>query len=519
MTAAAAATLVAALVSGAALHFALTRVGRRLPLWLARRRGAAAPHGARRPRGLALSVLVLQVSVWLGAAWLATNQFASLRAARGSAADLVLRSLRTPLFTMDDRSYAALDLIVLPALVIAVWLVVSGATRLFRSQVLAAAGFESGAQETLSVLLRYALAFFGTIVVLQAWGVDLRTFAVLASVLGVGIGFGLRNIANNFISGLLINLERPIRPGDFVHVGEFEGTVLRVGARSTEIRTIDQVSILVPNSRFLEREVVNWSHGDPLSRVHVRIGVEYGSDVRRVRHALLAAARDHRAVQREPRPKVEFRGFGESSLEFELLVWTRDPRHQEALVSDLNFRIEASLRRSGLRVPFPQHELHVSWPTLERAVHGWAREHLPGGLPEEAEESPLSDALAHEDDLAERGPEEWSEAEVEAWAEKLHGPGGVELAERRWLLTRYPSCFVGSEAVDWLARNAGLSRQEAVAAGERMLRRGLVRHVLDEHGFHDGRFYYRFAAAPAEGAEGAVTSPRTPASQATRRMP
>jgi small-conductance mechanosensitive channel len=489
------ATLVAALAGGGLLHFALTRAGRRIPLWLARRQGTTAAHERRHPRGLALSLLALQLAVWLGAAWLATQQFELLREGRGRAADLLVRSLRTPLFTMDERSYAALDLIVLPALVIAVWLVVSGAMRIFRSRVLAAAGFESGAQETLSVLLRYALAFFGTLVVLQAWGVDLRTFAVLASVLGVGIGFGLRNIANNFISGLLIGLERPIRPGDFVHVGEFEGTVLRVGPRSTEIRTIDQVSILVPNSRFLEREVVNWSHGDSLSRVHVRIGVEYGSDVRRVRHALLAAARDHRGVVRDPRPKVEFRGFGESALQFELLVWTRDPRRQHELVSDLNFRIEASLRRSGLRVPFPQHELHVRWPTLERAVHGWAGAHLPGGLPDEPEEAPLSDTVAHEDDLAERGPEEWSDAELLAWADKLGGPGGVPLADRRWLLTRYPSCFVGSEAVDWLARNAGLSRREAVAAGERMLRGGLIRHVLDEHGFHDGRFFYRFASA------------------------
>ena len=517
MTAASAARLAAALVAALLLHFALARAGRRLPLWRARRRGVPATGPAERPRGLALAVLALQGGVWLAAAWVATSQLETLRAGRASLGALVLRSLRAPLFTLDARSYTSFDLLVLPALVIAAWVAASGVARLVRSQVLAPAGFEPGAQETLSVLLRYALAFLGTVVVLQAFGVDLRTFAILASVLGVGIGFGLQNIANNFVSGLLINVERPIRPGDFVRVGDFTGTVQRVGARSTEILTLDQVSILVPNARFLETEVVNWSHRDPLSRVHVPVGVEYGSDVHRVRHALLDAARGHRAVLREPRPVVQLRGFGESAMDFELLVWTRDPRTQQMLVSDLNFRIEESLRRAGLRVPFSQHDLHVRWPTLERAVEGWAREHLPGGLPAppEAEEALVE---APEDALAEHGPEEWSEAEVAAWAEKLAGPGGVAIADRRWLFTLHRRCFVGSEAVDWLVCNAGLTRPEAVALGERFVRQGLVGHVLDEHGFRDGRFYFRFLGPGAlAAAQSGVTAGDVPASEPARR--
>jgi small-conductance mechanosensitive channel len=511
VTAAAAAAGVAALGAAGLLHFALARLSRRIPLWLARRRGERA-RAAPRPRPLALLVLALQASVWLAAAWLATEPFPVLRASRATAGDLLLRSLRMPLFTLDERSYAALDLLVLPALVAAVWLAVSGITRLVRSQVLAAAGFDASAQETLSVLLRYALAFLGTLVVLQAWGVDLRSLAILASVVGVGIGFGLQNIANNFVSGLLINLERPIRPGDFVHVGEFAGTVQSVGARSTSIRTLDQVSILVPNARFLETEVVNWSHGDPLSRVHVPVGVEYGSDVARVRHALLSAAREHRAVLREPRPRVQFLGFGQSSLDFELLVWTRDPRNQQALVSDLNFRIEEGLRRAGLRVPFPQQDLHLRWPTLERVVESWARTHLPdavlaeGGSPEPL---PLEGS---EEDPAERGPEDWSDDEVRAWAERMRGPQGVPVEDRRWLLSVHRACFVGSEAVDWLVRAAGLTRPEATAVGGRMVGLGLVRHVLDEHGFHDGRLYYRFAEAPR------VTRAAAPASERLGRI-
>jgi small-conductance mechanosensitive channel len=320
---------------------------------------------------------VLQTLAWLAATWLATEQFPVLREARREAASIVEQSLMAPLFSADDRSYSTRDLLVLPLLVIGVWVGATGLTRLFRSQVLEAAGVESGAQETLSMLLRYGVSLVGTVVVLQVWGVDLRSFAILASVLGVGIGFGLQNIANNFVSGVLINAERPVRPGDFVRVGEFMGSVVRVGGRSTAIRTLDHVTILVPNSRLLDGEVVNWSLGDPVTRVHVPVGVAYGSDVQRVRHALLAVARGHRGVLRDPRPEVQLRRFGESSLDFELLVWTSDPRNQVRLVSDLNFRIESALRTSGIRIPFPQRDLHLSSPALESALAAWTRRSQP----------------------------------------------------------------------------------------------------------------------------------------------
>jgi hypothetical protein len=205
---------------------------------------------------------------------------------------------------------------------------------------------------------------------------------------------------------------------------------------------------------------------------------------------------------------VQFLRFGESSLDFELLVWTRDPRNQQVLVSDLNFRIEESLRRSGLRVPFPQQDLHVRWPTLERVVEGWARKHLPDADREGAagpEPLPLEGS---EEDLAERGPEDWSDDEVRAWAERMRGPRGVPVEDRRWLLTVHRGCFVGSEAVDWLVRAAGLTRPEAIAVGGRMVGLGLVRHVLDEHGFHDGRFYYRFAEPPRVTLAAAAASER-----------
>jgi small-conductance mechanosensitive channel len=502
MTERAALMLVLSLLAGAAAHFTLRRAGRRLPRALARRRGVRLAGPAPTPGALALGVVVLQTLAWLASAWLATQQFPALREARGEAASIVAQSLTAPLFALDDRSYSTRDLVVLPLLVIGVWIGASGLTRLFRSQVLEAAGVESGAQETLSTLLRYSVSLVGTVVVLQVWGVDLRSFAILASVLGVGIGFGLQNIANNFVSGVLINAERPVRPEDFVRVGEFVGSVMKIGARSTSIRTLDRVTILVPNSRLLEGEVVNWTHDDPVSRVHVPVGVAYGSDVQRVRDALLEVARGHRGVLRDPRPEVQLLRLGESSLDFELLVWTTDPRNQARLVSDLNFRIVAALRAGSIQIPFPQRDLHLRSPSLERALAAWTRRNLPEALEGEAPARAVADAAVdpNASDRSELGPEDWSDVDLAAVAEKMRGPMGVPVEDRRHLLSVYRRCFVGSEAVDWLADHAGLTRSEAVAVGQRLVDLGCIRHVLAEHGFRDGHYFFRFREDEAEAA-------------------
>src|SRR5262245_4008546 len=417
--------------------------------------------------------------------------------ARGWSLMLLMKALDAPLFSVNDRPYSALDLIALPALLVALWLGVGLLVRSIRSRVLEAAGVESGLQETLAILLRYALTFIGAIVVLQGYGVDVRSLAIAASVLGVGIGFGLQNIANNFVSGLLINLERPIRPGDYVSVGDFEGTVLRVGGRSTTIRTVDGVRILIPNSKFLEQEVMNWDIGDPRSRIHVPVGVAYGSDLACARRALLEAARGHADVEPDPRPQVQMTGFDESSLGLELLVWTRDPRNKNRLESDLAFRIEESLRRHGIAVPVPQRDLHLRSPGLESAARAWARRVAPElAEPVAAPVATLPPAhiTADADPSHERdyGPDDWSDAEVESAAKRLRESGAVAIRDRRHLLQVHRRAFVGREAVDWLVMQLGLSRAEAVELGERWIGLGLVRHVLDEHGFRDGHFFYRF---------------------------
>jgi small-conductance mechanosensitive channel len=481
-----AALLVAALgvAFAAAVHFGIGRAARRIPRWLAVRRGEAPGPDVRYGRAFALGAVALRSALWLGLAWSTSERIEPLMHARGWSLMVLVKALSAPLFTAGERGYSALDLIALPVAVLALWLAVGLVVRVIRSQVFEAAGVESGLQETLAILLRYGLTFVGALVLLQGFGIDVRSLAIAASVLGVGIGFGLQNIANNFVSGLLINLERPIRPGDYVNVGGSEGTVVRVGGRSTTIRTLDGVLILIPNSKFLESEVVNWNLGDPRSRVHVPVGVAYGSDVARVRRALLEAARSHAEVEPDPRPQVQMRGFGESSLDFELLVWTRDPRNKNTLESDLNFAIEKSLRRHGIEVPFPQLDLRVRTPG----------ESGPAALPTEPPAAEAPPARARELD-----PHEWSEAEVADALKRLLAPGGVAVRDRRHLLQVHRQAFVGREAVDWLVTNEELTRDEAVELGERWVKLGLVRHVLDEHGFRDGHLYYQAPAGVTRG--------------------
>jgi potassium efflux system protein len=489
----------AALLAAVPIHWGLRRLAFRLPRVLARRTGKPITPGVPLPwEGIIqLGILALKVGLWLAVALYASNQFAGLQRAREMLERVVVMSVTSPMFVLNSHGYSALDLLELPAVLALVWIAIGALTRVLKVHILRATRMERGVQEAVALLVRYTLVFLGAIVILQIWGIDASSLTFVASVLGVGIGFGLQHIANNFVSGLVVSLERPIQPGDFVKVGEWSGTVERVGPRNTEIRTLDNVSILVPNSRFLETEVVNWSHGDPVSRLHVPVGVAYGSDIGQVRAALFEAARSHPDVLGDPRPRVEFRGFGDSALHFELLVWTRDPRIQYRLISDLNYRIESSLRRHKVHIPFPQQDLHLRSPQLEKLLNAWSRRtfteaELSGTNGQDGMSSPAEEPGVPQGFEDELSPRSWSDEQLDALVTRMRGADGLTVADRRHLFTVYPACFVGREAVDWMTRALGLSRQEAVEVGQLLVDRGVVHHVLDEHGFIDANLFYRF---------------------------
>jgi potassium efflux system protein len=299
-----------------------------------------------------------------GAVWFATLAYlANLFPLTRRVSYRVVSSLREGLFDrslpVGSRSYSLLGLLTLVAVLLAMVIVASALTNLMRSRVLRATGISLAAQEAIAVLSKYTLLLLGTVVVLQLWGIDLSSIALIASGLGIGVGLGLQGLVKDFVSVLVLVFERPVQVGDFVDFGEVKGTVARIGSRSTEIRTLDSVSIIVPNSRFLESEVINWSHGNPVSRIRLPVGVAYSADPQAVRSALLEACQSNQEILTTPAPQVFFLGFGDNAFNFQLLVWIAQPSRQLVIKSDLYFAIEACLRQHGIEIPFPQRDLHI----------------------------------------------------------------------------------------------------------------------------------------------------------------
>jgi len=220
--------------------------------------------------------------------------------------------------------------------------------------------FDSSLQYAIAKISGYIFVTLGLFIALQINGVNLSSLAVIAGAVGVGIGFGLQNIINNFVSGLIILAERPITIGDRIEVGAVAGQVTRISLRSTTVVTNDNISIIVPNSDFISHAVTNWSHGDPRVRLRLAVGVAYGTDTEKLREALLEVAKQNPKVLADPAPNVFFIGFGNSSLDFELAVWTSEMTSKpRRFRSELFFAIEKKLRECRIEIPFPQRDLHL----------------------------------------------------------------------------------------------------------------------------------------------------------------
>lgn len=398
----------------------------------------------------------------------------------------ILMFLGQPIFVLGKNSYSATQLLLLLSLTLGLWFLVKGLVRFLKSYLLERLGTSQSVQDVVGILTQYILLFLGLIILLQLWGLDIGALAILASVLGVGIGFGLQNIANNFISGLIITLERPIQVGDFIKLGELVGTVKNIGARSTQIKTWDGISIIVPNSRFLESEVINWSYGDKTSAIRIPISVAYGSDLKRVKLALLQTAKEHPEILVVPRPTVLFQQFGDSALNFELRVWLKEPRNQFRIKSELNYAIDKNFRDYGIEIPFPQRDLNLRSPHLKPLIENILTstemiDKQPLEIPD-FEEEPELESL--EDLLTDR--------DLERLVHEMRSPQGLDIQNRRYRLHLYPNCFIGSEAVNWLVQRYKYTREEAVEVGQILMEKGIICHVLDQHPFQDSYLFYRF---------------------------
>lgn len=244
--------------------------------------------------------------------------------------------------------------------------------QLLISRLLKRTKLDIGAQQAIGTVTRYVILFVGFLVILQTVGIDLTTLNVLAGAVGIGIGFGLQNIANNFISGLIIMFERPIKVGDRIEVGPVHGKVISIGARSTSIQTNDNIAIIVPNSKFISENVINWSFGDELIRFKVPVGVGYDSDVELVSRLLVEAASENEDVVDSPPPSVRFLEFGDHALLFELRAWSRARLHRPGLFrSNLNFAILKKFREHSIEVPNKQHDIHLRTGRVTLGQESW----------------------------------------------------------------------------------------------------------------------------------------------------
>ncbi len=323
-------------------------------------------------------LITARVILWLVTAYWLSGLFPQSRLWRNKIINLLESSFKTSLFSLGDRFYSLIDLLILAGLFWGLFSATQTFTSLLRTRILQQTRISRGSQEVIFVIVKYSLISLGTIILLQVWGVNLSSLAILGSAIGVGIGLGLQDIAKNFASGVVLLFERSVQVGDFIEVNGHKGTVERIQARSIVLKTLDRVSIVVPNSRLLADEVINWSHDSPISRFVLPVGVAYDCDPEAVKEVLLQVAEQHPEVLDYPLPQVFFTGFGDSSQDFELLVWIAEPSRELPIKSELYFRIAKVLRSRNIEIPFPQRDLHLRGnlplgrsPDLEAALIRW----------------------------------------------------------------------------------------------------------------------------------------------------
>ena len=287
---------------------------------------------------------------------------------------------------------------------------------------------DRGARDALVTLFGYVGVIIAILIGLNVAGIDLTGLAWFVGALGLGIGFGLQAIASNFVSGLILLFERPIKAGDFVTVGGTEGFVRRVRIRATDIETLDNQNVLVPNSELVSGRVTNWVFRNPQGRLRIEVGVAYGSDIEKVRDILETIANDHPEVitdGRAPAPRALFMAFGDSSLNFELRVRIKRIERRFSVISDINFAIDKAFREAGVTIPFPQRDLHlISLP--EQAKTGAAAdaaaqaESAASAAPTPVHAEEMTRSHTHEIRLANRLETVWSTVTDEKWLERWY---------------------------------------------------------------------------------------------------
>ncbi|HEY5646020.1 MAG TPA: mechanosensitive ion channel domain-containing protein [Pseudomonadales bacterium] len=272
----------------------------------------------------------------------------------------VLALLNTVILTLGDRPVTVLQILSVPALLIIGFLLIRWAGGALSRRLIARSVNPDLVHLVRRVFYIIALALLA-FTTLDLLNVPLTAFAFVSGAIAIGVGFGAQNIINNFISGWILMWERPIRIGDFLEVGDTRGTVEAINTRSTRIRRVDGVHMLIPNSQLLENTVVNWTLVDRMARTTLRVGVAYGSPVRRVAELLQQTAGEHPEVLRDPHPQVVFEDFGDNALIFDVYFWVLadGERDLRKIRSDMRFRIDELFAADDIVIAFPQRDVHM----------------------------------------------------------------------------------------------------------------------------------------------------------------
>ncbi len=272
----------------------------------------------------------------------------------------IRRFFLEPILHLGSSQFSLWGIIVFVLAIVMLFLVAGWIKRLLVEKILLRYSVEIGMSQSIGSIFKYVMITLGLFIIVQSTGLDLSALVLMFGALGVGIGFGLQNITNDFISGLIILFSRPIKVGDRVEVGDTIGDVVDISARATTINTNDNITVIVPNSAFISNMVINWSHNDRNIRFRIPVGVAYKEDPELIRKLLLEVANEHPGVLQNPAPGVIFDEYADSSLNFFLLVWTTKYINRPAfLKSDLYFAIFQKFKEHGVEIPFPQRDLHL----------------------------------------------------------------------------------------------------------------------------------------------------------------
>jgi small-conductance mechanosensitive channel len=354
---------IAMAVLATAAQVLFRRVRRRLKELIRREH----PFGLLLHGGVDWAFVLLSLAIWIA---VASGVLAAIPRTRFLTAQMLellsqglslLGSFFDSSIVPGKTQFSVKDLFTVLAAIIVIALLARGARRLLLNYILNKTPMDLSVRHAVATFSQYLIVTVGFLLLLQsAARLDLTMLGVVAAAVGVGVGFGLQNIANNFISGIFILFERPIKVGDRIEVGEVHGHVVRIAARATTVRTNDNIDIIIPNSSFTSFNVINWSHGDQKVRFRVPVAVAYGSDARLVERLLLEVAHENENVLKEPSPRVVFWAFGDSALEFQLRVWTTRMLHRRGVFfGQLNLAIYEKFQQHGIRIPFPQRDLHL----------------------------------------------------------------------------------------------------------------------------------------------------------------